>query len=69
MEARTLVPMTIDPFLMDDACHAFGPDEWCLEHGPENARATDPGVFDVELNSIKFAQALDHKCESATWWF
>ena len=42
---------------MDNACHALGPVAWCLEQGPENARATD-----AELNSIKFAQGKDHKC-------
>ena len=58
----TQEPMTIDLFFMDDACHALGPVAWCLEHGPENARATSPELFDVELNSIKFAQGKDHKC-------
>ena len=58
----TQEPMTIDLFFMDDACHALGPVAWCLEQGPENARATSPELFDVELNSIKFAQGKDHKC-------
>ena len=58
----TQEPMTIDLFFMDDACHALGPVAWCLEQGPENARATGPELFDVELNSIKFAQGKDHKC-------
>ena len=49
----TQIPMTVDLFLMDDACHALGPVAWCLEQGPENARATTPELFDTELNSIK----------------
>ena len=54
--------MTLDLFLMDNACHAVGPVAWCLEQGPENARATSPELFDAELNSIKFAQGKDHQC-------
>ena len=42
----TQVPMTLDLFVMDDACHALGPVAWCLEQGPENARATSPELFD-----------------------
>ena len=56
------VPMTVDLFLMDNACHAVGPVAWCLEQGPENARATSPELFDNELNSIKFAHGKDHQC-------
>ena len=51
--------MTLDLFVMDDACHALGPVAWSLEQGPENARATAPELFDAELNSIKFAQGKD----------
>ena len=58
----TQVPMTLDLFVMDDACHALGPVAWSLEQGPENARATAPELFDAELNSIKFAQGKDHTC-------
>ena len=32
----TQVPMTLDLFVMDDACHALGPVAWCLEQGPES---------------------------------
>ena len=39
-----------------------GPVAWCLEQGPENARATSPELFDNELNSIKFAHGKDHQC-------
>ena len=60
--AGTQVPMTLDLFLMDNACHAVGPVAWCLEQGPENARATSPELFDNELNSIKFAHGKDHQC-------
>ena len=58
----TQIPMTLDLFVMDDACHALGPVAWSLEQGPENARATAPELFDAELNSIKFAQGKDHTC-------
>jgi hypothetical protein len=58
----TQVPMTLDLFVMDDACHALGPVAWCLEQGPENARATSPELLDNELNSIKFAHGKDHQC-------
>ena len=51
----TQIPMTLDLFVMDDACHALGPVAWSLEQGPENARAAAPELFDAELNSIKFA--------------
>ena len=44
------------------SCHALGPVAWCLEQGPENARATSPELFDKELNSIKFAHGMDHQC-------
>jgi len=50
--AGTQVPMTLDLFVMDDACHALGPVAWCLQLGPENARTTSPELFDIELNSI-----------------
>ena len=60
--AGAQVPMTLDLFVMDDACHALGPVAWCLEQGPENARATSPELFDNELNSIKFAHGKDHQC-------
>ena len=58
----TQIPMTLDLFVMDDACHALGPVAWSLEQGPEIARATAPELFDAELNSIKFAQGKDHTC-------
>ena len=61
-QSGTPVPMTLDLFLMDNACQALGPVEWCLEQGPENAQATTPELFDAELNSIKFAQGKDHTC-------
>ena len=60
--AGTQEPMTLDLFHMDNACHALGPVAWCLEQGPENARATSPELFDAELNSIKFAHGKDHQC-------
>ena len=44
------------------SCHALGPVAWCLEQGPENARATSPELFDKELNLIKFAHGMDHQC-------
>ena len=59
--AGTQEPMTLDLFHMDNACHALGPVAWCLEQGPENARATSPELFDAELNSIKFAHGKDHQ--------
>ena len=55
-------PMTLDLFLMDNACQSVGPVLWSLEAGPERAVATGPELFDNKLNSIKFMPERDHIC-------
>eukprot|EP00435_Cladocopium_sp_Y103_P004375 s6527_g1.t1 len=47
-------PMTLDLLLMDDACHSIGSVLTSIEEGPEKCLVTGPGLFDDELNSIKF---------------
>ena len=61
-ERARIRPRTLDLFLMDDACESLGPAEWCLEQGPENAKATSSAFYDHELNSVKFAPERDHTC-------
>ena len=61
-ERARIRPRTLDLFLMDDACESLGPTEWCLEQGPEQAKATSSAFYDLELNSVKFAPKRDHTC-------
>ena len=53
-------PMTFDLLLMDDAGQSLGPVLWGIE--AERPVATNPELFDAELNSIKLTPERDHTC-------
>eukprot|EP00435_Cladocopium_sp_Y103_P023347 s4868_g5.t1 len=55
-------PMTLDLLLVDDACQSVVSVLSSIEVGPEKAVATGPGLFDDELNSIKFIPDRQHTC-------
>ena len=62
--------MTLDLFLVDNACQSVGPVLWSLEAGPERAVATGPELFDNKLNSIKFMPERNHNLrEGEARWY